>query len=135
MTILIILYVWQVPHITGRFCITIVISGRFPSNLAGSPEPVRLHPLEPARTKIVTFHHLSCAYEIDILNTVFGSIFYESILKYKSQQKKLTTLCKQAHYDQANSKVYLRDHHHKICHWRLWMTEWTRNERTEGRYW
>ena len=65
----------------------IVISGRFPLTLAGSPEPVRLHSLEPARTKTVIFGHLSCAYEIDTLNTVFGSIFYESIFIYKSQKK------------------------------------------------
>ena len=53
-TILIILDVWQFPHISGRFCITTVIFGKFPLqlNIAGISEPARiLPPVDPARTK------------------------------------------------------------------------------------
>jgi hypothetical protein len=52
-------YLWQVSLNAGRFYITFVISAKFPSqlnpvassiltSLAGSPEPARLPPVEPA---------------------------------------------------------------------------------------
>ena len=57
-TILILLDVWQVPtkitylNLFGRFPISLACSALLLQSLADSPEPVRLIPVEPARTKL-----------------------------------------------------------------------------------
>ena len=63
-TILIIVDVWQVPHISGRFCIITVISSKFPLqlNITVPPELAKLlPPVEPARGKMLI--HLKVADE------------------------------------------------------------------------
>ena len=84
-TILIIVDVWQVPHISGRFCIITVFSGKFPLqlNIAVSPELAKLlPPVEPARAKYLVTYLSDIIYELHRYLIIFIFLFQEGKLLY-----------------------------------------------------